>query len=83
MSNHSFFLTLNFGFSVPTCLLAAGGVLFVLCVLFMRHTHPYSGSRSEPFERKQLRRRIGIFCLILSFAFVTVAILALSLMSRG
>jgi hypothetical protein len=58
-------------------------VFFGLCVLFMRHTHPYSGSRSEPFERKQLRRRIGIFCLILSFAFVTIAILAISLISKG
>jgi len=57
-------------------------VLFVLCLLFMRHTHPYSGSRSEPFERKQLRRRIGIICLILSFAFATIAILTYSLINK-
>ena len=83
MTNRFSFLTTNFGGTVPTCLFAGAGVLFVLCVLFMRHTHPYSGSRSEPFERKQLRRRIGIFCLILSFAFITIAILTLSLISRG
>ena len=67
----------------PTYLFIAAAVLFVLCVLFMRHTHPYSGSRKETFERKQLRRRIGIFCLILSFAFVTIAVLAISLINRG
>ena len=66
----------------PRYLFIPAAALFVLCVLFMRHTHPYSGSHSEPFERKQLRRRIGIVCLILSFACVTVAILTLSLINK-
>ncbi len=83
MTDRLSFLNTDFGGTVPFCLFGAAAVLFVLCVVFMRHTHPYSGSRSEPFERKQLRRRIGIFCLILSFAFVTIAILTLSLISRG
>jgi hypothetical protein len=66
-----------------TYLLSAAGVLFVACVLFMRNTHPFSGSRSEKFESKQLRRRIGIICLILSAALVTIAILAYGLISKG
>ena len=67
----------------PKYLFIPAAVFLLLCVLFMRHTHPYSGSRKETFERKQLRRRIGIFCLILSFAFATIAALAISMINRG
>jgi hypothetical protein len=64
-------------------MLIAAAVLFVLSVLFMRHTHPYAGSRSEKFERKQLRRRIGLVLLVASALLVSVAFLAQYLIVRG
>jgi hypothetical protein len=67
----------------PKHLFIISGVLFVLSVLFMRNTHPYSGRRSEKFESKQLRRRIGIVCLVLSIASVAIGVLTHMLISRG
>jgi hypothetical protein len=67
----------------PTYVFAAAAVAFVLSALFMRNTHPYSGRRDEKFESKQVRRRIGIFLLVLAFALVAIAILAFSLITKG
>jgi uncharacterized membrane protein len=64
-------------------IIIAAAVLFVLSALFMRNTHPYSGSREEKFESKMVRRRIGIFLLVLAMALVGIAILTLMLISRG
>ena len=44
-------------------IVAAIVILYAIGALFMRNTHPYRGSRHEPFEKKQLRRRIGTFFL--------------------
>ena len=52
--------------------LGAVVLLYVVGVLFMRNTHPYRGSRSEPFEAKQKRRRIGVF--LISFATLLLGI---------
>ncbi len=64
-------------------LLIGAFVLFVLSMLFMRHTHPYAGSRHENFESKQLRRRIGLVLLGAATLLVGVAILAQYLIMRG
>jgi hypothetical protein len=47
--------------STQEIVLGVVAVLYLIGVLFMRNTHPYRGSRSEPFEAKQKRRRIGVF----------------------
>ncbi len=39
--------------------LSAVVFLYIVGLLFMRNTHPYRGSPSEPFENKQRRRRIA------------------------
>ena len=64
-------------------LLIAAFVLYVLSALFMRHTHPYAGSRKEKFESKQVRRRIGLILLGAATLLVGVAILAQYLIMHG
>ncbi len=64
-------------------LLFAALVLYVLSALFMRHTHPYAGSHSEKFERKQLRRRIGMVLVGAGTLFVGIAILVQCLIAAG
>jgi nitrogen fixation/metabolism regulation signal transduction histidine kinase len=63
-------------------IIIAAAVLFILSALFMRNTHPYSGSREERFESKMVRRRIGIFLLVLALGLVGISILTYMLINR-
>jgi len=62
-------------------LLAIG--LYGLGALFMKNTHPYSSPRTETFERKQQRKRIGMTLLALASLILGIAGLSQYLISKN
>jgi hypothetical protein len=55
-------------------------VLYALGALCMRNTHPYSGSRKEPFEKKKRRRTIGIVLVVAGALLTGILLLMLVLL---
>lgn len=56
---------------------------YILGALFMRNTHPYSGSHHEPFESKQQRRLIGMILVSLASLLLGVGLLYQYLISKN
>ena len=59
------------------------GFLYVVGMIFMHNTHPYRGSWDEPFERKQLRRRIGLVLITTATMLGGIVLLILILSSKN